>query len=111
MPFLTIKTNATTVNRDIAEKAANLVAEHLHKPIRYVVVSIEANRFMAFNGSMDVKGALIEMKSIGFGNKSLLAKALTKFAVDNFNVEENFVNIHFVDMPGHDVAIAGSLLG
>ena len=111
MPFLTIKTNATTVNRDIIEKAANLVAKQLNKPVRYVVVSVESNRFMAFNGSLDVKGALIEMKSIGFGNKFLLAKALTDFVVDNFNVEEKFVNIHFVDMPGHDVSIAGSFLG
>ena len=111
MPFLTIKTNATTVNRDIVEKAAALVAEQLHKPVRYVVVSVESNRFMAFNGSMDVKGVLMDMKSIGFGNKEALAKALTDFAVNNFNVEEKFVNINFVDMPGQEVAIAGSLLG
>ena len=111
MPFLTIKTNVSTVNRDIVESAAALVAEQLHKPVRYVVVDVENNRFMAFDEKTDTLGVLMEMKSVGFGDKAMLANVLTDFAVEKFGVEAGYVNIHFIDMPGSGVSVGGSLLG
>ncbi|MBE6459050.1 MAG: hypothetical protein E7010_04510 [Alphaproteobacteria bacterium] len=111
MPFLTIRTNADNNDNRLTEDAAKLVADRLGKPIAYVVVTVCAGLEMSFGGSADNKGALIEMKSIGFADKVGLARKLTEFMVNRLNVKAEFVNIEFVDMAASDVAIAGNLLG
>lgn len=111
MPFLTINTNADNKDKNLAEDAARLVAETLGKPIAYVVVTVRAGQNMAFGGNSENKGALIEMKSIGFADKSGLAQKLTDLAVSRLDVEARFVNIEFVNMAASDVAISGNLLG
>lgn len=111
MPFLTIYSNGVSSNPNLVAEAAELVAKELGKPLQYVVVNVLMNPVMAFNGNAKNKGALIEMKSIGFRNKAALCKALTDFAVANLNVERGYVNIQFVDMPADTVAVSGMLLG
>lgn len=111
MPFLTIYTNSNVKDNNVAVEAAQLVAMQLSKPIRYVVVNVINNPNMAFDGSKENKGALIEMKSIGFGNKQLLAQALTDLIADKMKVNKSLINIEFVDMPASTVAIGGNLLG
>ena len=111
MPFLTIRTNADNNDNRLAEDVAKLVADTLRKPIAYVVVTVCAELKMCFGGSADNKGALIEMKSVGFADKVGLARKLTEFVVNRLNVKAEFVNIEFVDMAASDVAIAGNLLG
>lgn len=111
MPFLTIYSNGVCTNPNFAADAANVVAKELGKPIQYVVVNVVMNPAMAFNGSAKNKGALIEMKSIGFRDKMALCKILTDLAVAELNVEKEYVNIQFVDMPANTVAVGSSLLG
>ena len=111
MPFLTIYTNAGAGNDAVVSDAAELVAKSLSKPLRYVVINLQYNPMMAFDGSVQNKGALLEMKSIGFNNKTALASALTDFVVERLGAERGLVNIEFVDMPANTVAIGGSLLG
>ena len=111
MPFLTIYTNSDVKDDSIVVDAAQLVATQLSKPIRYVVVNIINNSNMAFDGAKENKGALLEMKSIGFGNKQLLAQSLTNLIAEKMQVNKNLVNIEFVDMPANTVAIGGNLLG
>ena len=114
MPFLTIHTNAelrTHNPEEFVQAASELVAAQLHKPIGYVVVTLDQNKNMAFGGKASNPGILAEMKSIGFGDKAGLAKILTEFCFDRFEVELRNINIEFVDMPGSTVAIGGSLLG
>ena len=50
MPFLRVLTNSkiSISTDDFAEKASELIAEELHKPIYYVVVTIKQNRDMYF---------------------------------------------------------------
>ncbi len=72
---------------------------------------LDQNKNMAFGGSSEDAGILAEMKSIGFNNKSSLAKILTEFLFDCFVVELHNINIELVDMPASTVAIGGSLLG
>lgn len=111
MPYLTIDTNAKIkVGADMLEEAVSLVAETLGKPKSYVIVKINANKDLIAGETVDNVGALIEMKSIGFGDKkAVLAQKLTDFAVQHFGAEGRYVGIHFVDMPANNVAQNGML--
>ncbi|MBE6452582.1 MAG: hypothetical protein E7012_03740 [Alphaproteobacteria bacterium] len=111
MPFLTVYSNTEIKDEKIVQDAAELVAKQLGKPIRYVVVNVINNENMAFEGSVKNKGALVEMQSIGFGDKDVLVKSLTDLLVERLQVERGLVNIHLTDMPASTVAIGGNLLG
>ena len=112
MPFLTVYTNATKINqKNFVEEISDLVAGELHKPVSYVVVNLQVSQAMAFGGETANRGALLEMKSIGFGDKNALAEALTKYVTDVTDVERRFVNIQFVDMKAADVALGGRTFG
>ena len=115
MPFLRVLTNAElkTSADNLAEKAAELIAGELGKPISYVVVTIKQNRTMSFGGKVSNSGVLAYMDSIGFGNhKATLAQKLTDFFMTEMaDVPLRNINIVFNDMPAEDVAIGGSLLG
>ena len=94
------------------EEASGLVASTLNKPENYVIVKINAGKAMACGGHAHRLGALIEMKSVGYGDKKAeLAKKLTDFAVKYFKAEGPLVGIHFVDMPPANVAHNGRLMG
>jgi len=115
MPFLRVLTNSKiSISTDeLAEKASELIAEELHKPIDYVVVTIKQNRDMYFGDDKEIKGVLAYMDSIGFGGqKASLARKLTDLFLDNMpSVSPQNVNITFYDMPASDVAIGGNLMG
>ncbi len=66
---------------------------------------------MAFGGNSTGRGALIEMKFVGFENKDSLARLLTEFVYDRFEgLDLKNINIWFVDMPHDDVSVGGRLL-
>ncbi len=111
MPYLTIDTNAKVkISAEMLEDAVSLVAETLGKPKSYVIVKINSNKDLIAGETIDNVGALIEMKSIGFGDKKAeLARKLTDFAVQRFGAEGRYVGIHFLDMPANDVAHNGML--
>ena len=112
MPFLTIHTNAKAENVEVfTTKAAEWIAHKLHKPINYVIVTYDCKSEMCFGGKMENKGALVEMKSIGFADKRELAKELTDFLVQELKAQPNFINIEFIDMPASTLAIGGNLMG
>ncbi len=111
MPFLTICSNGTQNDANLAAEAAKLVGEMLHKPLNYVVADIRINPNMAFEGSTAKKGALIELKSIGFSDKAALARALTDLAAERLQLERRYINVRFVNLAADDVAVGGSLLG
>jgi len=111
MPYLTIDTNAKVkVSAEMLEDAVSLVAETLGKPKSYVIVQINTGKDLIAGEAVENVGALIEMKSVGFGNKKAeLAQKLTDFAVQRLGVEGRYVGIHFLDMPANDVAQNGML--
>lgn len=115
MPFLTIHTNAKLKTNNIDEflvAATDLIAEELNKPKNYIIVNLDNNKNMAFAGSSSNFGALIEIKSVGFANKSELAKILTEFLFDRLEgVSLTNINIDFGDMSASNVAIGGKILG
>ena len=112
MPFLTIHTNSPVQeNKAFLAEAANFVAAELLKPINYVIVTLNDNQNMLFGGDENVKSALVEMKSIGFGNKAVLAEKLTDFLSSRLDLDKRHININFIDMPAADLSIGGSLLG
>lgn len=113
MPFITIDTNAKKKVEDLdLVELTDLVSIELGKPKDYIVAKINSNVNLCCGGTPSVCGALIEMKSIGFGGKtSRLAQVLTDFCVEKFGCEAPAVNIHFVDMPAANVAKGGRTFG
>lgn len=113
MPFLTIHTNAKIKNTaEFIEDAVDVVSKVLGKPKAYICVVLSENNKMSLQGSPDNKGALMEMKSIGFGGKeAALVRALTDLMVDLSDAEARNVNIELVDMPASKVAGGGQLFG
>ncbi len=93
------------------QDAAQFVADKLHKPMGYIIVTLDYQQHMLFGGDKEIKSALVEMMSIGFADKKTLAVDLTSFLARELDAEADFLNIHFVDMPAQDVAINGKLLG
>lgn len=113
MPFLTIDTNAEiTVTPAMLDELSELAVNILKKPKKYVTVKINSGKIMLFGDSMENIGALVEIKSIGYGDtKPELAEQIKNFAVRNFNAEGLYVGIHFVDMPAANVSHDGKLMG
>lgn len=115
MPFLRIYTNAelNITNDEFVDKAAELVAAELGKPIGYVVVALGRPQNMSFGGKTENLGALAYMDSIGFGShKNTLVQKLTDYFLKNLKgVAAHNVNIVLTDMPASAVAIGGNLLG
>ena len=48
-----------------------------------------------------------DAESIGFRDKISLARVLTDFVAQRLLLDPAYVNIQFVDMSAHDVAISG----
>lgn len=115
MPFLKVYSNAELKDKNagqFTERAAELVAHKLEKPIGYVVVSLARETSMSFGDSSETKGVLAYVDSIGFNDKQGLIKLLTEFFYERFeNVELDNINIVATSLPASEVAIAGRFLG
>lgn len=115
MPFFTIHTNAKlkhNTEKEFLEAAADLIAQELNKPKSYIVVTLDYDPKICFGGSMEIKGVLADLRSIGFSNKSGLAKLLAEFLFDRLEkLDLNAINIQFIDISPKDLAIGGTLLG
>ena len=75
MPFLTIKTNAFSNDTKLVEKAANIVADVLGKPVNYVCAEI---KYATSLGSVD--NVLLR----GGNNSFVLPKSLVLNSLQNF---------------------------
>jgi len=113
MPYVTIDTNADIkVTPQMLDELSNIAVTVLNKPKNYVTVKINSGKTMLFGDSFDNIGALIEFKSIGYGDKKpVLAGRLTDFAKKHFKAQGLFVGIHFADMPATNVSHDGNLMG
>lgn len=113
MPYLTVYTNAEINNpAELAEKASALTAEVLHKPVSYVVANIIRNPAMAHGGSAENTGALIELKSIGLGDKDKVVSELTAFFAKELNIKQTqYINISLIDCPAAYTASSGKMFG
>ncbi len=113
MPYLTVYTNADINNAaELAEKASALTAELLHKPVGYVVANIIHNPAMAHGGSAKNKGALIELKSIGLGDKDKVVSGLTDFFAGELGIAQNqYINISLIDCLAAYTASSGRTFG
>lgn len=113
MPFLTIYTNVEIKDgKKLAEKTSELTADVLGKPISYVVANVIYNPNMAFGGSSVNKGALVELLSIGLGNKDKLVEAMTNLLEAELKIDDiNNINISLNNAPASQVASGGRTFG
>lgn len=112
MPFLTIHTNTEVEDSEaFLKEAAQFVASELHKPISYVIVSLDYNPQMIFGGNPQIKSALVDMQSIGFANKADWAEKLTDFLAVKLLLDKSSLNILFTNIAGADLSIGGNMLG
>ena len=111
MPFLTIDTNAKVkVSKEMIVDLTRKAADILHKPIEVMIVKVNTDVNMVFGGDEQAVGALMEVKSVGYGDsKAELVAELTRFAMQEFNAEQKFVSMHLVDMPAANVGENGVL--
>lgn len=113
MPYLTVYTNVEIKDgARLAEKSSQVVAETLHKPINYVVANILYNPSMAHSGSCQNKGALIELKSIGLGDKDKVVAELTDFFSRELNItDKHNINLVLEDCNAAHIASNGRTFG
>ena len=113
MPYLTVYTNQELKEgAKIAEEASALTAKILHKPESYVVTNIIHNDSMAFGGSHQNKGALIELKSIGLGDKDRFVAEITNFLAERLNISNTqYIAIALIDAPAPYTACNGRTFG
>mgnify|MGYP002859154777 CR=1 FL=1 len=113
MPYLTVYTNVESKNlSQITEDASHLTAQILHKPEGYVVANIVHNAAMCFGGSAQNKGALVELKSIGLGDKDKFVAELTAFLAERLGISNSqYIAISLVDMPMAYAACNGQTFG
>ncbi len=112
MPFIVINTNADVkVSEEMLNDFSNLAVEVLGKQKNYISVMINTKQKILFGDSLQNIGALIEFKSIGFGDKRLvLAEKIKELAIRYFDAQGLFVGIEFVDMSAQNVSHDGKLM-
>lgn len=113
MPYLTVCTNTEIKNgRELSENASALIANVLHKPVNYVAVNIIHNANMAFGGSYENKGVLLELQSIGLGDKNKVVAELTSFFARELNImDTQYINIVLTDCSAAFIASGGQTFG
>ena len=110
MPYLSVYTNVKFDDgTKIAEEASALTAKVLGKPESYVVTNVIYNENMAFGGSHQNKGALVDLKSIGLGAKDKFVSELTRFLATRLNISnEHYIVMALTDAPAVYTACGGS---
>lgn len=113
MPYLTVYTNVElNEGSKIAEESSALTARILHKPESYVVTNFIYNANMAFGGSHQNKGALVELKSIGLGDKDRFVAELTALLAARLNISNTqYIAMALIDAPAAYTACAGNTFG
>ncbi len=109
MPYLTVYTNQELKEgKKIAAEASALTAKILHKPESYVVTNIIYNPNMVFGGNENNKGALIELKSIGLGDKDKFVAELTNLLARHLQISNTqYIAIALTDAPAIYTACGG----
>ncbi|MEF8793961.1 phenylpyruvate tautomerase MIF-related protein [Thiohalorhabdus sp.] len=103
MPLLRLSTNqqlATTEGRaDFLRRASGWVADHLDKPERYCMVTLETGVSLLFAGS-DEPAAFAELASLGLprDDTGRLSVALCDLINEGLGVAPERIYIHFRDV-------------
>jgi phenylpyruvate tautomerase PptA (4-oxalocrotonate tautomerase family) len=105
MPFISITTNKAIESHaidDLLKRTSHAVAEMLGKPERYVMVRLEHNPQMLFNGS-DAPLAYLELKSIGLpeDRSADYSQVLCELIGQQLQIPPDRVYIEFSDAPRH----------
>ena len=113
MPYLTVYTNVDFNNsKALVEDSAKLVSIVLGKPVNYVVTNFVYNPNMSFAGSCDIKGALVDVLSIGFNDKDKFVADLTDFLSQRLGISNHSnINISLNNAPASNVASNGVTFG
>ena len=113
MPYLTVYTNVDPKDgTQLAKETSALTAQILHKPESYVVTNIVYNPMMCFGGQVQNKGALVELKSIGLGDKDKYVAELTKLLAEKLNISDtHYIAIALTDAPAAYTACGGQTFG
>lgn len=105
MPLLKIQTNIdipqetrTPLLKITSERVANI----LNKPERYVMVALDSNPDMLFDGSNEPL-AYLELKSIGLpqGETKSISQALCQLITEQLDIESDRIYIEFADAQRH----------
>ena len=113
MPYLTIYTNVEPKDgMTLAKETSALTAQVLHKPESYVVTNIIHNPMMCFGGQVQNKGALVELKSIGLGDKDKYVVELTRLLAEKLNISDtHYIAVALTDAPAAYTACGGRTFG
>lgn len=102
MPYLKIQTNLA-LDRDTANQlmasASKLISQELGKPEEFVMIALEREEYMFFNGS-EAPVAFLELKSIGLpGRRTMtLSQALSEMIEAEVPVRRDRIYIKFIDV-------------
>ncbi len=100
MPLFKIETNQNIqITQDILVKTSEFIANLLNKPEKYVMVSIDPNSSMMFDGTTKPV-AFIKLKSIGLPTDkcSELSKNICEFVESEFGISSDRIFIDFYDL-------------
>jgi phenylpyruvate tautomerase len=105
MPYLLTRTNASISQegqQKLLARGSELVANALGKPERYVMVSLECNVPMMFDGK-DAPCAYLELKSIGLpgDHTAALSQSLCGLINEELDIPTDRIYIEFADAPRH----------
>ena len=102
MPYLKIQTNLA-LDRDTANQlmstASDLISSELGKPREFVMLALEPEEYMFFDGS-DKPVAFLELKAVGLpGKKTMsLSRALSEMIERELPVNRDRIYIKFIDV-------------
>jgi len=99
LPYLNVHLNKQVINQiEVAKKLSKLVSNELNKPEKFVMVSIESDICICFNGTEELT-VFMELKSIGFPEDiKKISKSLCNFMKKEFNINKDRVYIVFSDV-------------
>jgi phenylpyruvate tautomerase len=102
MPYLKIETNKKIDNAatgDILSKTSKFISQLLAKPEKWVMISIQSEIPMMYNGNKE-PAAYLELKSIGLPKEKCqdLSAQLCKFIESEIGVVPERIYIEFSDL-------------
>lgn len=99
MPYFSIETNIKTEAKvQITKSATDFISDLLHKPEKYIMISLKDQIEMRFAGQTD-EIAFISLKSIRLPeNHENLYEPIFRFIEDNLGIHRNKVYIELIDL-------------
>ena len=110
MPYINVSTSAKIEDKKkLLEEISILVSSLTNKSKKYVMVKLDDNSKMYFEGESPC--CFVEIKSIGSLNPSEIAKPISDFVNEKMGIPKDKVYISFEDVPASMWAWNGSTFG